>query len=94
MSELRLRAPTVGISGNISPQVYDRWKRSGMKFANVFSMGMNAVEQTPGYIDRVRELEEGNIKLQKYVTTLYAQNHEMQRRLGELEKPPFESVGG
>jgi hypothetical protein len=70
---MKERSATVQVSGNIPPEDYERWKRTGMRLAHVIRMGLMAAEQAPGYISRIRELEAGNEKLQRHVTFLYNQ---------------------
>lgn len=68
----------VNVSSAIEKALYDRWKKSGMRLNHVISLGLMAAEQTPGYLERIRELEEGNAKLQTKLTTL-------SRRLADIE---------
>lgn len=68
----------VNVSSAIEKSLYDRWKKSGMRLNHVISLGLMAAEQTPGYLERIRELEEGNTKLQAKITSLA-------RRLADVE---------
>lgn len=67
------------VSTTLEKGVYDAWKASGLKLNYLVRHGLMAAKQTPGYIDRIRELEEGNGKLQKKVAILM-------NRLNELER--------
>ena len=68
----------VNVSSAIDQGVYQRWKKSGMRLNHVINLGLMSAEQTPGYIERIRELEEGNTKLQAKLTRLAA-------RIAEIE---------
>ena len=60
----------VQVSSTIEKNDYDRWKKSGARLSHIIKLGLMASEQTPGYLSRIRELEEGNDKLQKKLTEL------------------------
>lgn len=72
----------VNVSSAIDKALYDRWKRSGMRLNHVINLGLMAAEQTPGYLERIRELEEGNAKLQQKLTLLYTRIVEMENGKG------------
>lgn len=58
----------VQVSSCIDPEIYRRWKASGMRLSHVISLGLISAEKTPGYLERIKELEEGNARLQKRMT--------------------------
>jgi len=68
----------VNVSSAIDQALYQRWKKSGMRLNHVINLGLMSAEQTPGYLERIRELEEGNGKLQQKLTRLAA-------RIAEIE---------
>lgn len=66
-------------SVKLTEDVYTAWKQTGMRLEQVVILGLQNARQTPGYVGRIRELEEGNDKLQRKVTILM-------NRVNELEK--------
>lgn len=66
------------VTTTLEEPVYSAWKASGLKLNHVIKLGLMSAQQTPGYLGRIRELEEGNAKLQKKLTFVLA-------RLNELE---------
>lgn len=67
------------VTTTLEAPVYAAWKGSGLKLNHVIKLGLMAAQQTPGYLSRIRELEEGNTKLQKKLSLVLT-------RLNELEK--------
>jgi hypothetical protein len=63
----------VPVSSAIDKEDFERWKRSGMRLAHVIKLGLMAAEQTPGYLNRIRELEEGNERLQRRLSQIAQQ---------------------
>ena len=63
----------------LEDSVYEAWKRSGLRLNNLVILGLKAHNQTPGYIDRIRELETGNDRLQKKVTIALNRINELER---------------
>lgn len=68
----------VNVSSSIEQPLYLRWKKSGMRLNHVIQLGLMSAEQTPGYLERIRELEDGNQKLQQKITRLAS-------RIAEIE---------
>jgi len=60
----------VQVSSTIDQSDYERWKKSGLKLGHVIRLGLMGAEQTPGYIQRIKELEQGNDKLQRRITAV------------------------
>ena len=69
----------ITVSTSLERGLYEGWKASGLKLNHVVRLGLMAARQTPGYIERIRELEEGNTKLQKKLTILMARVNELER---------------
>lgn len=57
-------------SVSLRKDVYETWKRSGLKLNHVIQLGLMTHNKTPGYLERIRELEAGNDKLQRKLTIL------------------------
>jgi len=60
----------VMVTTSVSQEVYRDWKQSGMKLNQLVRMGLMAVHETPGYVERIKALEEGNARLQRKLTAL------------------------
>lgn len=60
----------VQVSSTIDKEDYDNWKKSGMKLGHVIRLGLMSANQTPGYLGRIKELEQGNEKLQRRITAV------------------------
>jgi hypothetical protein len=63
----------------LEEDVYTAWKRSGIKLSQVVRMGLMNLNQTPGYVGRIKELEDGNEKLQRKITILMTRVNELER---------------
>ena len=61
-------------------QLYDAWKASGQRLSHLVRLGLMAKNETPGYISRIRELEEGNAKLQRAVTNALNRIRELEAK--------------
>jgi len=53
----------INVSSTLDRNTYELWKKSGMRLNHVIKMGMMHATETPGYIQRIRELEASNEKL-------------------------------
>ena len=68
----------INVSSSINKELYERWKKTGIKLNHIITLGIMNAEHTPGYLQRICELEEGNNKLQAKIGLLA-------KRIAELE---------
>ena len=74
------------VSTVLEKDVWERWKASHLKLNHVVMLGLMSAEQTPGYIARIRELEQGNEKLQGHIQRIYAKMQAVNINLDELSE--------
>ena len=70
---------TYTTSVKLEEDVYRLWKQSGLRLGKVVRLGLMNHNQTPGYVSRIRELEEGNEKLQRKITIALQRINELER---------------
>lgn len=69
----------IPVTTTLERPIYEAWKASGLKLNHVVGLGIQTARQNPGYLARIRELEEGNDKLQKKLTILMNRVNELER---------------
>ena len=70
MTEEKKTPPEKQISLHIPIQHYLDCKTYGYSYKEVFILGMNAKKQFPEALERIKELEKGNDRLQQKLTRL------------------------
>jgi len=58
------------VTTSLDEETYKKWRASGVKLNHLVRMGIMAFLETPGYINRIHDLEEGNARLQRKLTAL------------------------
>jgi hypothetical protein len=65
---------------------YDLWKKckdNGWKWQELMYLGIAAKENNPQLVQRIREVEEGNDKLQKKLSFMFGQIEQLEAELGK-----------
>jgi len=71
---------TIQTSVTMDPETYNTWKASGMRLGHLIKLGILAAKNNPQQIERIRELEEGNAKLQRAVSNALSRIRELEGR--------------
>lgn len=86
MTNTQEKSKQKSIGCSIDYELFERWKKSGVKVNHVFALGMQAVERNPGYIERILTLETHVDKLNKRLLSLELRT-EIENRISPEAKP-------